>query len=86
MPGRYRVEGNWTESLLVNAAPKHLIIEDCDLADTRTGTVYPDGAIRVRLLRPVRGFRNQTFKGETARMKAENLADRIANELRRVDT
>ena len=71
---RYTVVGNWSRSLSPNLAPSVLVIEDSDLHDPRTNTTYPDGAVRVRFLVSVPGFRTKTFKGETAWSDAERYA------------
>lgn len=76
---RYKVTGQW------GGIARHgsLWIQEADITDTRTGTVYQGGAQRVvdarNGMKPVKGKGGTTpFFGECAWMGAERLAMDLA--------
>lgn len=79
---RYNVRQDWeTESsysLAVEGELVEVITEVSSLVDTRTNTIYPRGAYRVRVTNPGHVLadkpRPKTFKGETAWSQAEQYA------------
>ena len=77
MASRYST-GRFSLSNDPNPCPEIVRIEEADLFDNRTGDVFGGGAVRVRLLVPVEGFRTKTFKGESAWSVAQRLANYIA--------
>ena len=51
---------DWSEDERTDA----YVIESGTLVDERTGRRYPYGARRVRLLRPIEGFKDRSFFGD----------------------
>lgn len=82
---RYKVHGAWlAEQETGYSAQFGVGVEVADCIDTRTGTVYREGAFRVLVDgKPVKGKGGtHPFMGETAWMDAERLASDICVERR----
>ena len=77
MSARYVVDGPWTQANTWFAGLAKITTETASLRDTRSGSVYREGAYRVRIERKpaLAGQpRTKTFKGETAWSHAEMYA------------
>ena len=80
MSARYKVQGTWdqhAESTVRDPGFERkgvVVTETADALDTRTGSVYLQGAFRVRVKSKLKGLpRGKTFIGETAWSRAEAL-------------
>jgi hypothetical protein len=89
MRNRYVIAGPWsvntTSTFDHDDATSTLTVETTDLRDTRSGTVYREGAYRVQVVSTVSGApRTKVFKGETAWSQAERYAEDARLFFRRV--
>jgi hypothetical protein len=79
MSGRYVLDGPWitywTNEVTDAEGTAHTVmLLNAALRDTRTGTIYEDGAHAVDVHPQPEGWRRKVYKGETAWMNAERLA------------